>query len=99
MSESKLKILTEVLKQKKADIAPAMSDDEFFNLFSSEQVLKDFELSYDELKNGIVEGGGDGGIDSIYTFINGELLEEDTDYTGLKKDIVIDLIRSEERRV
>src|SRR5690606_12366959 len=61
-------------------------------LFSSEQVLKDFELSYDELKNGIVEGGSDGGIDSIYTFINGELLEEDSDYTGLKKDIVIDLV-------
>ncbi|MGE0637940.1 MAG: AIPR family protein [Bacteroidia bacterium] len=92
MSESKLTILTEVLKQKKAEIAPAMSDDEFFNLFSSEQVLKDFELSYDELKDGIVEGGSDGGIDSIYSFINGELLEEDTEYTGLKKDIVIDLV-------
>jgi hypothetical protein len=92
MSESKLTILTEVLKQKKVEIAPTLSDDEFFNLFSSEQVLKDFELSYDELKNGIVEGGSDGGIDSIYTFINGELLEEDSDYTGLKKDIVVDLI-------
>lgn len=92
MSLSKLTILKEVLKQKKADIAPNMSDDEFFNLFSSEQVLKDYELSYDEIKNGIVEGGNDGGIDSIYTFINGELLEEDTDYTGLKKNIIIDLI-------
>jgi len=85
-------ILKEVLRQKKAEISPAMSDDEFFNLFSCEQVLKDFDLSYDELKDGIVEGGGDGGIDTIYTFINGELLEEDTDYTGLKKEIVIDLI-------
>ena len=92
MSESKLTILTEVLKQKKAEISPGMSDDEYFNLFASEQVLKDFELSYDELKDGIVDGGNDGGIDSIYTFINGELLEEDTDYTGLKKEIVIDLV-------
>jgi len=92
MSDSKLTILNEVLKQKKAEIDPSLGDDEFFTLFSSEQVLKDYELSYDELKDGIVEGGGDGGIDSIYTFINGELLEEDTDYTGLKKDIVIDLI-------
>jgi hypothetical protein len=92
MSGSKLTILKEVLAQKKTEIASEMSEDEFFNLFSSEQILKDFELSYDELNDGIVEGGSDGGIDAIYTFINGELLEEDTDYTGLKKDIVIDLV-------
>lgn len=92
MSSSKLTIIKEVLTQKKAEIAADMTEDEFFNLFSSEQILKDFELSYDELKDGIVEGGNDGGIDAIYTFINGELLEEDTDYTGLKKEIVIDLV-------
>lgn len=92
MSESKLIILREVLNQKKTEVASAMSEDEFFNLFSSEQILKDFELSYDELKDGIVEGGGDGGIDAIYSFINGDLLEEDTDYTGLKKEIIIDLV-------
>lgn len=92
MSDSKLTILKQILNQKKAEVAPAMSEDEFFNLFSSEQILKDFELSYSELKDGIVEGGSDGGIDAVYTFINGELLEEDTDYSGLKKDIVIDLV-------
>lgn len=92
MSSSKLTILKEVLAQKKSEIAAEMTEDEFFNLFSSEQILKDFELSYDELNNGIVEGGSDGGIYAIYTFINGELLEEDTDYTSLKKDIVIDLV-------
>lgn len=92
MSSSKLTILKEVLAQKKAEIASSMKDDEFFNLFSSEQILKDYELSYDELTDGIVEGGSDGGIDCIYTFVNGELLEEDTEYTGLKKEIVIDLV-------
>jgi hypothetical protein len=92
MTSSKLTILKEVLTQKKSEIASSMTEDEFFNLFSSEQILKDFELSYDELNDGIVEGGSDGGIDAIYSFINGELLEEDTDYTGLKKEIVIDLI-------
>ncbi len=92
MTSSKLTILKEVLTQKKSEIASGMTEDEFFNLFASEQILKDFELSYDELIDGIVEGGSDGGIDAIYSFINGELLEEDTDYTGLKKEIVIDLI-------
>ncbi|PJE47057.1 MAG: hypothetical protein CUR34_05890 [Sediminibacterium sp.] len=92
MTSSKLTILKEVLTQKKSEIASSMTEDEFFNLFSSEQILKDFELSYDEINDGIVEGGSDGGIDAIYSFINGELLEEDTDYTGLKKEIVIDFI-------
>lgn len=92
MNSSKLAILNEVLKQKKSEIAPQLSDDDFFNLFSCEQILKDFDLSYDELNDGIMEGGNDGGNDAIYTFINGELLEEDTDYNGLKKDIVIDLV-------
>lgn len=92
MSSSKLTILKEVLSQKKSEIASNMTDDEFFNLFACEQILKDFELSYDELNDGIVDGGNDGGIDAIYTFINGELLEEDTDYSKLKKEIVIDLV-------
>jgi hypothetical protein len=91
MSESKLTILKEVLRQRKEEVASTMSADSFFNLFCSEQILKDFDLSYDELIDGIVDGGGDGGIDSIYCFINGELIEDDSDYSGLKKDIVIDL--------
>ena len=70
MNSSKLAILNEVLKQKKSEIAPQLSDDDFFNLFSCEQILKDFDLSYDELNDGIMEGGNDGGNDAIYTFIN-----------------------------
>lgn len=91
MSESIIKILSEILKQQQSELAPSYSADAFFNLFTSEQILKDFELSYEEIESGIIEGSGDGGIDSIYTFLNGELLEEDSDYTNLKKDIVIDL--------
>src|SRR5690606_34099277 len=92
MESSKLKILNEVLSQKKQEIDADMTADDFFNLYTSEQILKDFDLSYDELKDGIVEGGNDGGIDCIYTFLNGELVEDDTEVRSLKKDIVIDLV-------
>ncbi|TAL70273.1 MAG: hypothetical protein EPN82_03305 [Bacteroidetes bacterium] len=84
-------ILIEVLRQKKVELAPDLTDDEFFGLFSCEQILKDYDISYDQIKSGIVDGGGDGGIDAVYTFINGELLEEDTEYLYLKKEINIDL--------
>lgn len=98
MADSKQTILIELLKQQKAETAPELTDDGFFNLYSSEQILKDFGLSYDEIKDGVVEGGGDGGMDSIYTFVNGELVEEDSDFTGLKKDIVIDLVIIQSKR-
>lgn len=51
---------------------------EFFEIFSAAQILKDYDLSYDDIKYSIVGNGGDGGIDSIFTFVNGELLKEDT---------------------
>lgn len=85
-------ILDEVLKQRQAEVDPSASPSRFFELFSVEQVLKDFDLSYDEIESGLVGDGGDGGIDGIYLFVNGELVqEEDSDYTHLKKNITLDL--------
>lgn len=92
MATNDVIILNQILQQKKAGIASHLSESEYFEIFVSEQILKDYELSYEEIESGIVGNGGDGGIDSIYVFINGELLHEDTDLTGLKKDIHIDLV-------
>ena len=64
----------------------------FFEFFTAQQILKDFDLSYDEIESGLLGAGGDGGIDSIYLLVNGDLVQEDSDYSHLRKDIVIDLI-------
>lgn len=85
-------ILDEVLKQKKAEVDPASSESEFFELFSAEQVLKDHDLSYDEIESGLIGSGGDGGIDSIYLFVNGELVQEDPDYSYLRKNVSLELV-------
>ncbi|HBF38231.1 MAG TPA: hypothetical protein DDW50_13025 [Firmicutes bacterium] len=82
-------ILSEFLQQRKAEIAQEMDESKFFEIFVSEQILKDLDLSWDELEEGIVGAGGDGGIDSIYFFINGVLIHEDTDFSNLKGDINI----------
>ena len=37
-------------------------------------------------------GGGDGGIDAFHAFVNGELIQEDTDVTDLKTNILIDVV-------
>ena len=36
-----------------------------------EQILKDEDLSFDEIMSGLVDGRQDGGIDGFYIFING----------------------------
>jgi hypothetical protein len=85
-------ILDEILKQRHAEVDPNASPSDFFELFAAEQVLKDFDLSYDEIDSGLVGDGGDGGIDAIYFFVNGELVHEDPDYSYLKKNINLEII-------
>ena len=50
---------------------------DFFEFFTSSMVLKDYDLSDDELFNGLTGQGNDGGIDGFYLFVNGELVTED----------------------
>jgi len=65
-------ILNTLLDQQKKQLDSTLKEDEYFHLFVTEQVLKNFELSYDELQEGIVDNGGDGEIDAIYTLVNSE---------------------------
>lgn len=91
-------ILDQILDQRHQGIADSMSESEYFEIFTAEQILKDFDLSYDEITAGIVAGGDDGGIDSIFCFVNGELVLEDSDLSVFKKDITIDLIVIQSKR-
>ncbi|MHB8067661.1 MAG: AIPR family protein [Desulfobaccales bacterium] len=84
-------ILDQVLDQQRQNIAPSENPTKFFEIYTAEQILKDYDLSYDEIEIGIVAGGGDGGIDSFYVFVNGELLQDDSDFSELRKNITIDV--------
>jgi len=61
-------------------------------MYVAEQVLKDHDLSDDEIESGLVGAGGDGGTDGICIFANGELVREDFDHSMLKKNIALDVI-------
>lgn len=50
---------------------------DYFEFFASSMVLKDNDLSDDEILNGITGQGNDGGIDGFFLFVNGELVTED----------------------
>lgn len=92
MSANDLILLNQLLDQRLSEVGQGLSDEEFFEIFSAEQVLKDDDLSYEELSSGIVDGGGDGGIDSIYFFINGILFNEELDVSSLKKGTKLRLV-------
>lgn len=92
MSQNDLILLNQLLEQRLAEIGSGLTDTEYFEVFSAEQVLKDEDLSYDEIESGVVGGGGDGGVDSFYFFVNGTLYSEDIDLSSLKKNINLEVV-------
>ena len=85
-------ILDEVLRRGMGEISSSTTESSLFEYFTAEQVLKAYDLSSDEIESGLVGNGGDGGVDAIYLLVNGELVQEESDFSNLKRDIVIDLI-------
>jgi hypothetical protein len=92
MSTNDLILLNQLLDQRLSEIGQGLAEGEYFDIFSAEQVLKDDDLSYEELASGIIDGGGDGGIDSLYFFVNGVAFDEDIDIASLKKNVSIRLV-------
>lgn len=84
-------LLKQVLDEQRQRIAPELDESSFFDLFVAEQVLKEYEFSWEELGYGHTGQGGDGGIDALYVLVNGELLREDTDVSALRRDVTIEV--------
>ncbi len=75
-------------------------EDDFFEFYASNQVLKEYDLSYDEIESGLCGATLDGGLDAIYIFINGELVDEDTDFTEkYKKNPHLELVLIQSKNV
>lgn len=85
-------ILDQIVEQQRSRDAPGLKKTEFFEAFVAAQILKEFDLTPDEIESGLVGDSHDGGIDGLYTFVNGELVQEDFDQNGLKKSVLIEVI-------
>ncbi len=53
--------------------------DQPFLYYCVETFSRAFDLGDSELKSGIVDGGGDGGVDAFYILANGELVDSETE--------------------
>lgn len=92
-------VLLEKVLEVKRDLAPEkLADHEYFELFAAEQVLRDYDLSTDELLDGIVGGGDDGGLDGVYTFADTKLVEEEPDFATAREGIELHLVVIQAKR-
>ena len=63
-------LIKTILNKNKSRYGVGLSDGDAFEYFCAETVLKPFALTFDEIDKGIVDGKNDGGIDSVYFFVN-----------------------------
>lgn len=92
MSTNAVQILGDIVEQQRLERMPELSIQDYFEIFSAEQLTKDYSPTFEELECGIVDGEHDGGVDSIYVYVNGDLVSEDTDLSVYKKGVLIELI-------
>lgn len=85
-------VLLNLLTEDQKDNFPNLNNSEHFEIYTASQILKDYDLSNDDINYGIVDGSRDGGVDSIYTFLNGELIKEDTEINTKSSNNHIELI-------
>lgn len=78
MSNESVLIDQYLLARQQARDTP-LQDDVAFEYLAVQGVLRDHGLSDEEIELGRVGGGMDGGIDGFYTFLDGVLLDEDSE--------------------
>lgn len=91
MARNDLILLDGIIDARIAERLPNDKPDEVFEYFVFEQVLKDYDLSKDELESGWVDGRDDGGLDGIYTVVNGRLIQDLAAVLLPARDAVIDV--------
>ena len=93
MSKNAKILLDNVIKQEFQSNGSYGNMSEYFEFFSASQILKNQGLSDDEIENGIVGNGQDGGCDSIYLFLNNFLITPDTvKELSAPKDSILEMI-------
>ncbi|MGO5477276.1 AIPR family protein [Catenibacterium mitsuokai] len=93
MSKNTQILLENLIEQEFRNNDNYSSISDYFEFFSASQILKNQGLSDDEVDNGIVGKGLDGGCDSIYLFLNNLLITPDVvEHISAPKDSILEMI-------
>jgi hypothetical protein len=77
MSEHDKKAVEANFTNWKAERAAEMTDGDAFERYAVELIFKDADLSDEEISSGIFGGGGDGGVDGLFFFVNSSLIVDE----------------------
>src|ERR1043166_9637336 len=91
MAKNDVMLLDGIIDQRLVEELPSGKRDEVFEFFALEELLKDYDLSREEIESGWIDGEGDGGFDGVYVIINGQLLEDATDFAWPRSHASIDV--------
>lgn len=93
------RILYELFQQEFKESAEEADEARFFELFASEQIVKPFDLSDEEVERCVLGSGNDGGCDAIFVLLNGVIVTEDVlEDLGNGKNAAIDLVIIQAKR-
>jgi hypothetical protein len=76
MAKNDRLLLDGIIDDRVASKLPSEKRDEAFEYLAIEQILKEFDLSTDEILYGSIDGRRDGGIDGFFILVNGHLLQD-----------------------
>lgn len=91
MAKNDVILLDGIIDQRLAEQLPSDDRGEVFEFFVLEELLKDYDLSRDEIESGWIDGRNDGGIDGFYILINGRLLDDNEDFVWPRSHAAIDV--------
>jgi len=84
MAKNDALLLDGIVDDRVENKLPSTRRDEAFEYLAFEQILKEFDLSNDEILYGSVDGKNDGGIDGFFILVNGHLLMDPESFSWPK---------------
>jgi hypothetical protein len=91
MARNDVVLLDSLVEKSKAQLGSDREESELFELFTFDQVLKDYEPSFEELESGWTDGGNDGGLDGFFIFVGDRIATPDSPTFASKRSPHIDV--------
>lgn len=93
MSRNNQVLVDQIIRQEFTNNKNYIKEDDFFEFFTASQILRSYDLTYDQIEDGLCGSSLDGGADSIYIFVNGDLIcEDDNIDEKFKRNVDIELV-------
>ena len=92
MASNDVVLISGMLTRDRDRLAPGMAEADHATYFTASKYLFAYNLSNEEISEGIVDGEHDCGLDGIYVFANGMHLRDDTPVAGLGRNARLDLV-------